>query len=308
MYNDTIKVANKIISDSDLLDIFQKMNDCILENTRICREETYQNEKYEREYQHWTVKDFEGKITCTFDFYDDTNITVDNYNNFITLFNNRISEIKDMWIRYSYHYWIQDGKKQDYVTKHINIYVYEHKMNIDVNLGSEDNKMRDVYELIKEKILASPERYDDVVKNKNSITNKICFAQGVIPSIIICTLLFFVPAIKQLYGMIFLVYPIAVLMLGFVLGNLIFGGKIDSLYSSIEPDKKYAGYDSSKRQRIYKDDIDSYIEKSEIIIGKNINNIRNRKEIVELKNKYSKYIPKELLVIIILTIIMMIIC
>ena len=73
MYNDTIKVANKIISDTDLADIFQRMDEEIRENQQICRQETMQNEKYEREYQHWTTKDFEGKFNCTFNFYDDTN-------------------------------------------------------------------------------------------------------------------------------------------------------------------------------------------------------------------------------------------
>ena len=102
MYNDTIKVANKIISETDLADIFQRMNDEIKENEQICRQEKMQNEKYEWDYQHWTTKDFEGEFKCEFNFYDDTNITVDNYNSFITLFNNRLHEVKDMWIRYSY--------------------------------------------------------------------------------------------------------------------------------------------------------------------------------------------------------------
>ena len=53
MYNDTLKVANKIITDSDLARIFEKMNEEMLENQKICRQETLQNEKYEREYQHY---------------------------------------------------------------------------------------------------------------------------------------------------------------------------------------------------------------------------------------------------------------
>ena len=42
MYNDTIKVANKIISETDLADIFQRMNDEIKENEQICRQEKMQ--------------------------------------------------------------------------------------------------------------------------------------------------------------------------------------------------------------------------------------------------------------------------
>lgn len=303
MYNDTIKVANKIISESDLMDIFQKMNDEIKENERICRQETIQNEKYEREYQQWTVKDFQGTIKCTFNFYDDTNITVDNYNAFITVFNTRLHEVKDMWVRYRYSYWIQNGRDQKMITQHINMNIYEYKMNIEVNLSSDDKKMDDVYQLIKEKILKAPKRYDRIVKKRNSITNKIVLALGMVPSLIICTLLVFVPIIKQIYGMTYILYPIAVIILAYVIGSTIYGGKLERLYSTIVPEKKYAGYDTTNHKSIYKDDIDKFVETSEIIIGKNINNINNRKKIFALEKKYSSYISMELIALLALSII-----
>lgn len=307
MYNDTIKVANKIISDTDLADIFQRMDEELKENQQICRQETMQNEKYERKYQHWTTKDFDGSFTCTFNFYDDTNVTVDNYPVFITIFNNRLHEVKDMWVRYNCHYWIQNGNDQKMVSQHINMSIYEYKMDIEVNLSSDDKKMDDIYQLIKEKILHAPERYDRVIKKKSSITNKIGFALGMIPSLVICTLLVFVPAIKQIYGITYVLFPIATIILAFMIGNTVFGGKLDRLYSTIVPEKKYAGYDSTNYKSIYKDDIEKFVETSEIIIGKNIDNIKNRKEIVELEKKYSSYIPKELIALLVLSIVMILV-
>lgn len=307
MYNDTIKVANKIISDTDLADIFQRMDEELKENQQICRQETMQNEKYERKYQHWTTKDFDGSFTCTFNFYDDTNVTVDNYPVFITIFNNRLHEVKDMWVRYNCHYWIQNGNDQKMVSQHINMSIYEYKMDIEVNLSSDDKKMDDIYQLIKEKILHAPERYDRVIKKKSSITNKIGFALGMIPSLVICTLLVFVPAIKQIYGMTYVLFPIATIILAFMIGNTVFGGKLDHLYSTIVPEKKYTGYDSTNYKSIYKDDIEKFVETSEIIIGKNIDNIKNRKEIAELEKKYSSYIPKELIALLVLSIVMILV-
>ena len=221
MYNDTIKVANKIISDKDLADIFQKMEEEIKENQKICRQEKIENEKYEWEYQQWTTKNFEGEIKCTFDFYDDTSITVDNYNSFITLFNTRLHEVKNMWVRYNYRYSIQNGRNQKYISQHINMDIYEYKMDIDVNLSSDDKKMDDVYQLIKEKILRSPERYDRVIKKKNLITNKIGFALGVIPSLIIGLLLAFVPEVRKIYGMTYILFPVAVSFLALMIGNTV---------------------------------------------------------------------------------------
>lgn len=307
MYNDTIKVANKIISDTDLADIFQRMDEELKENQQICRQETMQNEKYEREYQHWTTKNFAGSFTCTFNFYDDTKVTVDNYPAFITIFNNRLHEVKDMWVRYNCHYWIQNGNDQKMVSQHINMSIYEYKMDIEVNLSSDDKKMDDIYQLIKEKIFHAPERYDRVIKKKSSITNKIGFALGMIPSLVICTLLVFVPAIRQIYGMTYVLFPIATIILAFMIGNTVFGGKLDRLYSTIVPEKKYAGYDSTNYKSIYKDDIEKFVETSEIIIGKNIDNIKNRKEIVELEKKYSSYIPKELIALLVLSIVMILV-
>lgn len=307
MYNDTIKVANKIISDRDLADIFQRMNDEIKENIQICKQETMQNERYEREYQHWTTKNFDGTFKCTFNFYDDTNVTVDNYNSFITIFNNRLHEIKDMWVRYHYSYWIEHGTNMKSISQYINMSIYEYKMDIEVSLSSEDKKMDDIYQLIKEKILQAPERYDRVIKKKSAITNKIGFALGMIPSLILCTLLVLIPTIRQIYGMTYVLYPIAVVILAFLIGNTVFGGKLDRLYSTIVPEQKYAGYDSTNHKSIYKDDIDKFVTTSEIIIGKNIDNIKNRKEIVELEEKYSKYIPTELIVLLVLSIIMILV-
>ncbi len=301
MYNDTIKVANKIISDTDLLDIFQRMDEEIKENIKICNQETIQNEKYEREYQHWTTKNFDGTFKCTFNFYDDTNITVDNYINFITIFNNRLYEVKDMWVRYHYNYWIENGTNMRNISQYINMSIYEHKMDIEVSLSSEDKKMDDIYQLIKKKIIEAPERYDRVIKKKDVITNKIGFAIGIIPSLILCSLLVFVPAIRQFYGSTYVIYPMITVVLAFLIGNTIFSSKLDRLYSTIVPEQKYVGYDSTSQKSIYKDDIDKFVTTSEIIIGKNIDNIKNRKEIIELEKKYSKYIPAELIALLVLS-------
>ena len=300
MYNDTIKVANKIISESDLMDIFQRMDEDLKKNEQICKQETIQNEKYEREYQHWTTKDFQGNFKCTFNFYDNTNVTVDNFNEFFNLFNNRLHEIKDIWARLSYSYWIQDGRNSKLIGQHINMNIYEYKMDIDVDLSSDDNKLNDIYELIKAKILEAPERYDKVIKRKTSITTKINFAFGMIPSLIICVVLAFVPTIRELYASTYILFPIAAIVFAFMIGFTIYGGKLESLYSTISPEKKYAGYDTNKYKSIYKDDIDKYLDTSEITIGKNIDNIRKRKEIIELERTYSAYIPIELIALLVL--------
>lgn len=307
MYNDTIKVANKIISDTDLLDIFQKMNDDLIKYQQLARQEIVQNERYASEYQKWTLKNFDGQIKCKFNFYDDTNIMIDNYNSFITIFNSRLHEIKDMWVTYRYSYIIKEGFNIETVSQHINMSIYEDKMDIDVNLRSFDNKMNDVYELIKTKILHAPERYDRIIKKKSSISNKISIAIGLIPSLIICSLLAIIPAVRQIYGMTYVGFPIVSLIFAYLIGSILCSGKLSDLYSTINPKQKYAYYDSNKHTSVYKDDLDDYINKSEVIIGKNVDNLKNRQEIKELENKYSKLIPKELIALLFLSVLMLVI-
>ena len=120
-------------------------------------------------------------------------------------------------------------------------------------------------------------------------------------------LLVFVPTIRELYVMTYVGYPIAALLIGFVIGGTFFSKKIERLYANIAPDKKYAGYDYNRNIRIYKDDIKNFIETSEIIIGKNSNNIKNRDRIVKMEKKYGKWIPFELLALAILSIVVIIV-
>lgn len=307
MYNDKLQVANKIITDSDLRSIFELMETELQNNESIAREEEQQNEKYERQYQNWSLKGFKGEFKCTFNFYDSTNITVDNFINFWTIFNSRLHEIKDMWVRYNYSYAIMHNGDYNSIIQHINMNIYETKLDIDVSLSSNDDKMNNVYQLIKEKILNAPEKYDRIIKKRSSITSKISFAMGAIPSFVICTLLVFVTMVRQLYGSTYILFPFLAVVLSFVIGSMLSSVKLERLYSPLVPEKKYAGYDSTNHKSIYTDDINKYTSTSEIIIGKNIDNIKNRKMIAELEEKYSKYIPMELLALLVLSIIMIVI-
>lgn len=308
MYGDTLKVANKIITDKDLEEIFFKMYEEMEMCQKQCKIETMQNERYEPEYQKWTVKNYLGSFKVDVNFYDDTYISFDNFHNFMSIYNSRLHEIKNFHLRYHANYWTKlQGQQETYVSQNINMDVYEEKMNIDVNLNSQDKIMNPIYNIMKQKILLAPEKYDRVIKKKSFITNKIGFAIGAIPAIFLLTLLIFVPIIRQIYAITYVAYPITCLLLTFAIGNTFCSGKLDRLYKNIVPEQKYVGYDSTNYKGIYKDDIDKYVETSEILIGKNIDNLKNRNEIKELEEKYSKYIPMEIIVIFVLSLIVVLI-
>lgn len=306
MYNNTIKVANKIISYDDLYEIFSEMQERLLHYQKINDLEAEKNRMLEYNYQNWTFKDTGSKLTFDVNFTDDTSISFDNYNNFISIFNNRLDEIKYIYVYYAFIYTVDlEGQKSEWYNQHISMTIYEDKMDIDVSLSSKDNKINDIYELIKNKILNAPPKYDKVIQKKSTINNVVGLAIGFIPSLIILTLLAFVPMIRQIYSMGYIVFPIASLILAFVIGGTISSTVLDKWYSSINPKQKYAGYDTTNYKSIYKDDIDDYVNSSEILIGKNVDNLTCRKNIISYYEKYKKYIPYEIGVMILLSIIVL---
>ena len=162
--------------------------------------------------------------------------------------------------------------------------------------------MNDVYELIKNKIQTAPERYDEVVRNKSSISWSVGIAIAFIPSIIFFTLLLLIPSLRIILAKSCVLFPIGSVTLTFFLSSTFSGMKLDDLYKNIVPNKKYVSYEKE-----YKDDIDKYLQESEILIGKNVHNMDSRKEIMRIYNQYKKYIPYEIIVLVVMSMLVVLI-
>lgn len=310
MYNDTIKAENKIISSDDLTQIFQLMGETLKKYLKVSQQEEMQNRMLDIPYQNYTFKDEGSKMKVTVDFYDNTNITFDNYDNFMGIFYSRIDEIKTMDIYYALNYTVMTpapNRSRNFYTQSIQMHINENKLDITLNLKSADSKLDEIYNFIKNKILNAPEKYDEVIRNKNKIINTVSFGAGMIPGIVITSLLLFIPVVNNIILKGYVVYPIVAVILSYMIGSMISSSKLDKYYETIVPSKKYAGYDSTNYKRIYKDDIDSFVGTSEILIGKKINNLDNRRMIKKVYEKYKGLIPKELIALLIVTVIVIII-
>ena len=310
MYNDTIKAENKIISSDDLTQIFQLMGETLKKYLKVSQQEEMQNRMLDTPYQNYTFKDEGSKMKVTVDFYDNTNITFDNYDNFMGIFYSRIDEIKTMDIYYALNYTVMTpapNRSRNFYTQSIQMHINENKLDITLNLKSADSKLDEIYNFIKNKILNAPEKYDEVIRNKNKIINTVSFGTGMIPGIVITSLLLFIPVVNNIILKGYVVYPIVAVILSYMIGSIISSSKLDKYYEPIVPSKKYVGYDSTNYKRIYKDDIDSFVGTSEILIGKKINNLDNRRMIKKVYEKYKGLIPKELIALLIVTVIIIII-
>lgn len=310
MYDTTIKAENKIITAEDLADIFQLMGEKLRSYLRTYEREKQMNSMLDYQYQNFTFKDIGSYMKVNIDFYDNTSITFDNYDSFIGIYHNRLEEIKRMYVTYYLSYEVvtpYPNKTSTYYSNRIYMTITENKLDIDLNLNSADNKVNDIYEMIKNKVLNAPSKYDNIIKNKSKISTSVTLGAGLIPAIIISTLLLLVPTLNTIFFKGFVIYPICVFFITFVIGGMISSSKLDDLYDQIIPDKKYAGYDADKHRSVYKDDIDSFVNSSEILIGKKIYNLDKRNKIQKIYDNYKKRIPKELLMVLIISVIVIII-
>lgn len=306
MYNDSLKVANKIVTYDDLVEIFSKMQEKLVQYQKTFNIEDIKNKMLDYNYQIWTFKDSGSKFTFNVDFYDDTHITFDNYNNFIAIFNSRLEEIKSMNVLFTLSYETKNqGNSSEYYHQTIDMWICENKMDISFSLNSNDNKLDDIYNLIKNKILNAMTKYDDIIKRKWLVNIIVTLGIGFIPSLIISTLLLFSSVIREIYSSYYIVYPMVSLFLAFIIGGVIGNSKLEKCYKHISPEQKYVGYDSSKGSSIYKDDIDQYVNTSEILIGKNANNLEYRKEIKAYMDKFKKFVPYELLILLVMSLIVL---
>ena len=308
MYNETLKAENKIITKDDLFKIFQMMGETLKKYQKISQMEEQKNRMLDYAYQSYSFKDNGSRMKVTVDFYDNTTVTFDNYDNFMSIFYSRLDEIKNLNVNYYFYYDIvtpEPNRSRNHYSQSITMYITENKLEISLNLDSHDSKLEDIYNTIKNVILNAPPKYDDIIKNKNKIISVVSFSIGMIPSIIITSLLLLVGPIRSIFLSGYVIYPIVCIIMSYVLGGVITSSKLDKYYDSILRDKVYAGYSNGKS--IYKDDIDKFISTSEILIGTKHNNLENRNAIKQEYEKYKKLLPKELIVLLVISFIILII-
>ncbi len=308
MYKDSLSISNKIIQASDIEDIIALMNEKIIEIEKVTKNVEKNNEILERQYQRWDLKDEGSELNFDVSFYDSSSVKLDNYIDFITVFHNRLEDIKDFSVcfRYSYSAKTDDSWSYDVIYQSISIYVREYKMEVDVSIKKDDNHIKDVYELIKNKVLNARPRYDKVIEKRSMVIRKVYLGFGLIPAIILVSALLFVPDILKVLKETYVGYPIIVFLLGYGIGFMFKSSKILGLYDPLIPETVYAGHDSSYNS-IYKEDIESYKGAGEVLIGKNVNNLKKRKEIVAMYKKYKGRVPIALVTIIVISILIIVI-
>lgn len=308
MYNESIDTNNKIISSDLILNIFDKMNELIKSYTLKANieDQTYNSLSFENQLNmKRKFNIFISNFSFTVDFYDSTNITINSYENFIGIYNSRLHEIKSIISNFSISYFDINNK---HCSNSINLMIFENSFDVRVDIDTSNTEMSDLFNFIKTSIYEAPEKYDFVIKNKNKICFSYTFALGSIIAIIISAILACMPPVfSVLTNGYWMLFPVCCLILGYFLGTLLFSCSISNLYKNIDMEKIYDGYDPNTYESKYKADKHSYINSSEVIIGKNIDNLTNRNKIKDLYYDKKRYIKYELIAIAVITLMLLLI-
>ena len=295
----TGKIKNKIISVETLNDIFYMLNDKLNYYLDIYRKEEFKNRIFDSDKQFWTFKDSGSKLTFNVYFKDNSKIQFEKFENFISMFQMKLQEIETINVHLELNYWVRNDYSKNLYSQTLNLSIREDDFEYRVNLNNNDDKLKDVFEYINKKVNAAPERYDFTIENKNKIIQSTGFAIGFIPSFILSVLFMFIPMMRDVFKESIILFPLIVISFTYFIGSLIGSSMYSDLYKNIKPKRVYTSYNE---RNLNKYDIDNFVNRSEVLIGKNINNDKCRKEIKEKFEKYKKFIPKEIVALIITTI------
>lgn len=303
-FNETIKAENRIIKAEDIRNIVVKMDESLKKYQYISKKEEEVNKSFDYDEKEYTFKDNGSKIKFDIDFHDNTSASIDSVDEFLYIYDNRLSEIKSLNIRYGLHYDVETpkpNKKYDYMSQSIELRVRENKLSIDVDLKSADDKLSNIYKEIKNMVLNAPTKYDDIIKKRTGITIMCGLGIGLIPGLVIGGVLLSIEQARLLFASTYVLFPILVFFISMVIGTTISTFILNGLYSNIKPDQKYAGYKDGKS--VYTDDVDDYVNSSEILIGKNVHNMEDRESIKKLLEKCKKMFLVELVILLFISIL-----
>ena len=238
------KIVNKQIPMQKIIDIANYLEDYKEKYDEIFKKEKEKNKNLAFSDRNFEYENGNAEVRYTITFHNGQRITESDYNWFIGNLSNTRA-IKEIEIYLSVTYYTK-GQNEDY-----NNHIYSTIMNT-----LEDTE----------------DRYNNTMKHRKIRTQCFTISVGIILSYILYVILKInidqIPPVlaeylNNKYVLVFGQWFVAIL-----LGNIFSYWYIISIYKPLLPETKYAGYDSTTYKSKYKDDIEDYIEHSEVHFGK----------------------------------------
>lgn len=275
------KVVNKQIPLRSIIDVANYLEDYKEKWDKIFQQENDKNKNKAFGEKNYEYENGSTIMKYTIEFHNGKNITESDYNWFVGNLNNPRS-IKSIELQTSIYFNTRSqGSDYNDIRNSINVNLYfrdcggelkysDSRINVDTT--NQENEAHNIYSTIMNTLENNKDRYDNTIKHRKIRTQCFTISVGIILSYILFIVLkineskitpFLADYMSNKYFIVFGQWFIAIL-----LGNIFSYWYILSIYKPLLPSTKYAGYNSSTYKSKYADDVDDYLEHSEVHFGK----------------------------------------
>ena len=268
------KVVNKQIPLRTIIEIANYLEEYKGKYDKKFQIEENKNQNIPFGEKNYEFENGSTTLNYTIEFKNGKSIKESDYNWFLENLNEP-SSIKtisiDLYI--SFYTKVQGGKINDIYNKvNISLYFREFDTTIDVETTQQENEAHNVYSEVMNILENNEDRYNKTMKYRKIRTQCFTITVGIILSYILYLVLRIninkLPTVIAEYMNNKFVIVFGQWLVAVLLGNILSDWYISSIYRPLLPEKKYAGYNSSTYKSIYKDDVDDFVEHSEIHFGK----------------------------------------
>ena len=281
------KIVNKQIPISKIVDIANYFEDYKDRYDEIFRKEKERNKNLSFSEKKFEYENGSAEIRYTITFYNGQSLTESDYKGENEDYNNQYNKI----------YCSVDFRDLGMNLKHSDVV-------INVETTNQERESNNIYSTIMNTLEDTEDRYNKTIKHRKIRTQCFTISVGIILSYILYIILKInidkIPPIlaeymNNKYILIFGQWFVAIL-----LGNVFAYWYILSIYKPLLPSAKYAGYNRSTYKSKYTDDIDEYLEHSEVHFGKFWDAEKRRNKIEKIYKVTNKIILVQLLISILL--------
>lgn len=307
------KVVNKQIPIKSIIDVANYFDDYKSRYDNIFEQEKIKNKNVEFSEKKYEYENGNTELRYTVKLRNGQNMTETDYNWFIGQLGNPRA-IEEVFIDLRVSFYNKSGKENyndQYNSINVTVDFRDARMDlrysdvyIDVQTTNQEREANNIYSTVMNTLENNEDRLNKTIKHRKIRTQSFCISVGIILSYILYLVLRITADkfpmeiatyLTNKYVIVFGQWFVAIL-----LGNVFSYWYILSVYKPLLPETKYAGYNYSTGRGNYTDDVDDYIEHSEVHFGKYWDAEKRRTKIEKMYKITSKIILVQLLISVIL--------
>ena len=294
------KVINKQISLEQIIRVADHLEDYKEKYDKKFELEENKNKNIPYGEKQWEYENGNTNIKYTIHFKNGKNITESDYNWFVGNLG-QAKAIKDISIDLYISYYTKSNNSTTndiYNKVNISLWFREFDASIDIDTMNQENEAQNVYSEIMNILEDNEDRYNKTIKHRKVRIQSFCITIGIILSYVLYIALKMNvdkldPFIAQ-YLDNKVVLLVGQWLVAILAGNVLSYWFMISIYKPLLPESKYAGYNSSTYRSVYKDDVDDFVEHSEIHFGKYWDAEKRRNKIEKIYKITSKIVLVQL--------------